>query len=199
MSDKFSHGSNDERLGARKTRRLRKGTRSCWECKRRKIRCLYAIENDSTCRDCADRGTKCVSQEFMDEAQRHPAGNGGLGQRMGRIEDMLEKLMQKVSMNNVNDGQPDGSDPHLLPRQHGSIGADIYSRSASLMPQSDQNVQIGSLYDSSLVSILYCFHPLSEGDAIVNIPSLPVRQMRDLRVLGLHKCQLRDQLAAIPL
>ncbi|CAH0051868.1 unnamed protein product [Clonostachys solani] len=53
---------------SRKRRKIRKGTQSCWECKRRKIRCTFAAPADTTCDGCRSRRTKCVSQEFDDES-----------------------------------------------------------------------------------------------------------------------------------
>ncbi|KPM43145.1 hypothetical protein AK830_g3423 [Neonectria ditissima] len=48
-------------------RKVRKGTQSCWECKRRKTRCTFATPPDSTCDGCKSRQTRCISQEFRDE------------------------------------------------------------------------------------------------------------------------------------
>ncbi len=51
-----------------KRRRLRKGTHSCWECKRRKVRCILDPLNDAiTCKGCRRRGSQCISQEFPEE------------------------------------------------------------------------------------------------------------------------------------
>ncbi|KAI1629981.1 putative Zn(II)2Cys6 transcription factor [Exophiala viscosa] len=50
-----------------KRRRVRKGTHSCWECKRRKVRCNFASAADTICITCRRRGTKCVSQELPEE------------------------------------------------------------------------------------------------------------------------------------
>lgn len=47
-----------------KRRKLRKGTHSCWECKRRKMRCIFSPLDTSTCSGCRRRGSQCVSQEF---------------------------------------------------------------------------------------------------------------------------------------
>ncbi|KAK8031984.1 hypothetical protein PG990_001718 [Apiospora arundinis] len=51
-----------------KRRKIRKGTQSCWECKRRKVRCTYARPTDSICDGCRSRHTECISQEFEDDA-----------------------------------------------------------------------------------------------------------------------------------
>ncbi|KAF1975164.1 hypothetical protein BU23DRAFT_597767 [Bimuria novae-zelandiae CBS 107.79] len=48
-------------------RKLRKGTQSCWECKRRKTRCFYAAPAESTCLGCRSRNIKCISQEFEED------------------------------------------------------------------------------------------------------------------------------------
>ena len=51
-----------------KRRRLRKGTHSCWECKRRKMRCILdPLTDATTCKGCRRRGSQCVSQEFPEE------------------------------------------------------------------------------------------------------------------------------------
>ncbi|KAI0147012.1 hypothetical protein GGR57DRAFT_281736 [Xylariaceae sp. FL1272] len=77
-----------------KRRRVRKGTRSCWECRRRKIRCQYASEEAKICIGCESRGTNCVSQEFADQQTATPERR--ITQRLGRVEEMLEKLVEKI-------------------------------------------------------------------------------------------------------
>ncbi|CAD0106611.1 unnamed protein product, partial [Aureobasidium uvarum] len=46
-----------------KRRKIRKGTQSCWECKRRKVRC---ISTENICQNCRRRGTACISQDLPD-------------------------------------------------------------------------------------------------------------------------------------
>ncbi|KAF2496440.1 hypothetical protein BU16DRAFT_437020, partial [Lophium mytilinum] len=48
-----------------KRRKVRKGTRSCWECKRRKMRCIF--DTEAICKGCRRRGSKCISQEFPED------------------------------------------------------------------------------------------------------------------------------------
>ncbi|KAK2810328.1 hypothetical protein FQN50_003059 [Emmonsiellopsis sp. PD_5] len=50
-----------------KRRKVRKGTQSCWECKRRKTRCTFAAPTETVCDGCRSRRTKCVGQEFVHE------------------------------------------------------------------------------------------------------------------------------------
>ena len=51
-----------------KRKRVRKGTHSCWECRRRKVKCLLASPDDDICINCRRKGTQCVSQ--LDVADR---------------------------------------------------------------------------------------------------------------------------------
>ncbi|ETS76234.1 hypothetical protein PFICI_11621 [Pestalotiopsis fici W106-1] len=50
-----------------KRRKVRKGTRSCWECKRRKMKCVLSPLNSDVCNACRRRGSKCIGQEFPED------------------------------------------------------------------------------------------------------------------------------------
>jgi hypothetical protein len=56
--------SSDDNVRS-KRRRVRKGTHSCWECRRRKVKCL--LDSLDICNGCRRRGTKCISQEYTDD------------------------------------------------------------------------------------------------------------------------------------
>ncbi|EDN94258.1 hypothetical protein SS1G_10131 [Sclerotinia sclerotiorum 1980 UF-70] len=75
-------------------KRVRKGTKSCWECKRRKVKCQLSSENVSVCSGCLSRGTTCISQEYPEE--HDSSGGPQIGERLGRIELTLDKLMAKL-------------------------------------------------------------------------------------------------------
>lgn len=142
-----SNDGGDEHRDKR-VRRVRKGTRSCWECKRRKIRCIYANENAPTCKGCLDRGTSCVSQEFLDDSERSSSNNVGLGQRLGRVEELLEKLIANVS--------PSVKTP-LSVNEAGNLQATSSSLGIDVIAPNDEshtefeNAPIMSLFDNSVV------------------------------------------------
>jgi hypothetical protein len=77
-----------------KRRRLRKGTRSCWECKRRKVRCTFASETDATCVTCTRRGTKCIAQDLPEEVSL--GGKQDSAGRIMRVEALLDRLVKTV-------------------------------------------------------------------------------------------------------
>ncbi|KAH7121876.1 C6 zinc finger domain-containing protein [Dactylonectria estremocensis] len=94
-----------------KRRRIRKGTRSCWECKRRKIRCSYAAPGDDVCVGCDRRGSRCLSQAVPET----PAATGRRGRQMGdrivRVEALIEQLVRQVGdRSTVGEGAFDPSE-----------------------------------------------------------------------------------------
>ncbi|KAI1092652.1 hypothetical protein F5B19DRAFT_483249 [Rostrohypoxylon terebratum] len=89
-----------------KRRKIRKGTHSCWECRRRKIRCQYNPATASICIGCEARGTTCVSQEFPDE--QPPSTERCLTQRMTRVESMLEKIIERITPGSYSSSRSGG-------------------------------------------------------------------------------------------
>ncbi|KFA65125.1 hypothetical protein S40285_07144 [Stachybotrys chlorohalonatus IBT 40285] len=65
-----------------KRRKLRKGTQSCWECKRRKIRCTFATAAEAICDGCRSRCTPCVGQEYPEAFSGHMAASDGRKRHM---------------------------------------------------------------------------------------------------------------------
>ncbi|WQF90001.1 hypothetical protein CDEST_15015 [Colletotrichum destructivum] len=90
--------ASERRAAAAKRRFVRKGTKSCWECRRRKIRCIFDDKGPpDTCRTCWEKGAPCISQEFPEEEARSaPAPAGSLGDRLGRVERLVERLYRRI-------------------------------------------------------------------------------------------------------
>jgi hypothetical protein len=104
--------------GAPKRRKVRKGTQSCWECKRRKVRCTFSEPSErGVCDGCKGRGTACVGQEFPDEPLASPAGAGtrALGDRLGQVEARVEKLIREIDRNHRPSGQTEQSIQACVP------------------------------------------------------------------------------------
>ncbi|CAI7643491.1 unnamed protein product [Penicillium pancosmium] len=74
-----------------KRRKLRKGTFSCWECKRRKRRCERDL-NATICLSCQRHGVSCISQEFT-EAPLNDCRE--IGQRIDHVEALINKLVRQ--------------------------------------------------------------------------------------------------------
>jgi hypothetical protein len=87
-----------------KRRKVRKGTRSCWECRRRKMRCIFGSPTDVICTSCQRRGAKCVGQEYPEEISAPLDRSLQMGDRVVRVETLVEQLLKKSS----NDLDPIG-------------------------------------------------------------------------------------------
>ena len=46
------------------SRKIRKGTWSCWQCKRRKIKCDASLDSNESCTNCKRRNKTCISQKY---------------------------------------------------------------------------------------------------------------------------------------
>ncbi|KAK1149867.1 hypothetical protein N8T08_003423 [Aspergillus melleus] len=57
-------------LGSLDQQRVRRGTRSCTECRRRKVRCIRLSEDAPTCRRCEERGSTCIAQTYTPHSRR---------------------------------------------------------------------------------------------------------------------------------
>ncbi|KAL6921065.1 hypothetical protein FSST1_005091 [Fusarium sambucinum] len=87
-----SRPSEIESAPAPKRRKLRKGTQSCWECKRRKAKCIYS-DHLGVCDSCKKRGTDCVSQDVQ-EAPPPLGSNKHVVDRLGEVEALVQHLLK---------------------------------------------------------------------------------------------------------
>lgn len=53
---------------------------------------------DTRCINCQRRGTRCVGQEFPDDLSAPMVDRLEIGHRMGKVEDLLGQVLQKVSL-----------------------------------------------------------------------------------------------------
>ncbi|KAL3447157.1 hypothetical protein BJX65DRAFT_98537 [Aspergillus insuetus] len=111
---------------------VRKGTRSCWECRRRKVKCLPSPDHVSICAGCRERGTECLSQqEYVDDpSPQQPADDSALAQRVARVESLLETLLKKITQDQGGQPTPESIDGTTnpahrpLPASPGSVQAE---------------------------------------------------------------------------
>ncbi|KAF4493677.1 Zn(II)2Cys6 transcription factor (Eurofung) [Fusarium agapanthi] len=74
---------------------FRKGTKSCTECRRRKIRCVRIPEDSLTCRQCVERKTSClaqVSKSRTRQARRLPSRH-----RITQLESQVSQLTKTIN------------------------------------------------------------------------------------------------------
>ena len=84
-----------------KKRKLRKGTFSCIECKRRKVRCHFPDDNTNgkgSCVSCQRHGTTCIGQEYAAPSPP-PLGSDDAG-RQRKYSDVSRKIREVEALVN---------------------------------------------------------------------------------------------------
>jgi hypothetical protein len=80
-----------QHLNMPKQAKVRKGTHSCRECRRRKVKCILAFPTDARCLPCQRRGSTCTSQSVVDSLTTTPESREYTGefhdQRMRNTDD----------------------------------------------------------------------------------------------------------------
>jgi hypothetical protein len=77
-------------LNMPKQGKVRKGTHSCRECRRRKVKCILAFPTDVKCVPCQRRSSSCTSQSVFSSSTTTPESReytGGLHDQMMRDTD----------------------------------------------------------------------------------------------------------------
>src|SRR6201986_2482973 len=78
----------------RRQKRLRKGTHSCLECRKRKIRCDWPVESPQ-CDGCASRKVRCVEQAYGDVPRASPRTKT-MRQRISDLEGAIDKIFRHL-------------------------------------------------------------------------------------------------------
>ncbi|KAJ5169445.1 transcriptional regulator family: Fungal Specific TF [Penicillium coprophilum] len=139
-------------VGDQPRKKIRKGTRSCWQCKHRKVRCDFASDNDQNCRECLARGLPCRSQEFPEPDNPRESDRAYLNERMARVETLLEKLLIRVDGGSHGNGSnqsdskssigradtsPESSPPTVTPAPDKYPISSLFNNQALGVEQSD--------------------------------------------------------------
>ncbi|CAK7225438.1 hypothetical protein SBRCBS47491_005890 [Sporothrix bragantina] len=123
-----------------KRRKIRKGTHSCWACKRKKIRCTFSTPDGTpidleevdaesltglVCDGCRRRGTPCVSQDLPETTALSAAANHSrqVDDRLGRMEALVEMLVKNVQQQQEQQQQQQQQQNDDLHRQYQALRA----------------------------------------------------------------------------
>ncbi|KAJ5771201.1 uncharacterized protein N7511_003252 [Penicillium nucicola] len=144
-------------------KRMRKGTKSCTECRRRKIRCTFHPDRPGVCNECRSRGTQCIDQEhtvitpplsgsqFSQGEQPY-----SLRERVAHLEHLVEGLTKRLDRQNSrtpSTERHESTQPTTCPSMKKKCPLETTS-SDELGPSSDQirNAPVLQLFDNYLVS-----------------------------------------------
>lgn len=81
-------------------KKMRKGTKSCIECRRRKIKCTFEPGRTSICNECFARGSTCIDQEHADlstySATTSNDQSSSLKDRVTQLEDLVKQVLDRL-------------------------------------------------------------------------------------------------------
>ena len=117
MSGSVSSGSDSNP----RRKRLRKGTHSCIQCRRRKVRCIFE-SNSSRCENCIARDASCTQQDFIPEKQTSSNRRVSTSRRLRKVEGVLDQILERL---------PDKATIPLTTGESGQMNVAASLRSAS--------------------------------------------------------------------
>ena len=101
---RFTSGNSDHAQGPPR-KKMRKGTKSCIECRRRKIKCTFEQNRTSICNECFARGSTCIDQEHGDVSNlvtppntstSKDETNSALKERVSYLEDLVKQVLNRL-------------------------------------------------------------------------------------------------------
>ncbi|RDW59963.1 hypothetical protein BP6252_13050 [Coleophoma cylindrospora] len=157
-----------------KRRKVRKGTRSCWECKRRKMKCIFHPISSVACNGCRRRGSKCVKQDVLDEtsisvdAATYEMSDGAV-----QVETLANQLAKDVG----GDSTPSVARTPSTPCDVGRRTDHSILTPASTIPDASRNVAFYASTKHCTVNINLP-HGASELYKLQSATDAPVQQAK---------------------
>ncbi|KAI9735792.1 MAG: hypothetical protein M1834_001256 [Cirrosporium novae-zelandiae] len=84
----------------RPPKHMRIGTRSCAECRRRKVRCIFG-PNSGVCQECAVHDTPCTAQQPRHTGKGHvdKGSQANVQKKLEELEGMVRRICKAVDLN----------------------------------------------------------------------------------------------------
>ena len=93
-------GSHSDHLHGPPRKKMRKGTKSCLECRRRKIKCTFEPGRTAICNECYARGSTCIDQEHGDiqayTQQTAEQSSYSLRERVTQLEGLVKQVLNRA-------------------------------------------------------------------------------------------------------
>src|SRR5258707_1170309 len=77
------------------SKKMRLGTHSCLECRKRKIRCIWLVDSEN-CNGCATRKLRCVEQKYGDVPRDSIPRTKRMRQRIDEMECTIRQIVQRL-------------------------------------------------------------------------------------------------------
>jgi len=155
---------------------MRKGTHSCFECRRRKIRCIFNADNPNVCTECFARGSRCVDQEHAenDVIVDH---RKNLRERVARLESILDTMLEEKSETKAVEvlrsmGSVSSRVPPTPSSQGSPLNAEVGGVSSTEVGLEHTNAPVMMLFDNAVLARpqgQQQGQPLNMGNTVVNL------------------------------
>ncbi|KAL4793915.1 major facilitator superfamily domain-containing protein [Aspergillus venezuelensis] len=129
---------------------IRKGTKSCTECRRRKVRCVRIPEDAPICRQCTERNTACLAQ--TSSARPRQAQRLSSRLRIAQLESQVSRLTRVVSNIEVKIGGKPSIQQDPSTHSPGSDDSDAESTASEILIAEEPS-QLRSLFQNDWLSV----------------------------------------------
>ena len=141
-------------------KRMRKGTHSCTECRRRKKSCVTHPNGDK-CVECTERGVECISQDTRPPKRPRVESKQSLQERIVTLENTVHAIIDRLG---IDPSAGEVRSTSLLHSLHTSISTGGTADTIEICIES--GITCGSL-------ILYCLIVVSYLDSERKLLWLP--------------------------
>jgi len=173
-------------------RRVRKGTRSCQDCRHRKVKCEWAGADASTCNNCLARSRTCIAQGPASPTSEAPPLSSRdrirqLEHQVGSLWSVVHRLEASAQLDTTQVSQDAPSDrPHYTSQKGTSHNNRVQTREPSFRALEEQKASGEALDDDTRAS---SDTDDSEPDGFNLLPSNQPSHLRQLFSNGLLDAQ----------
>ena len=160
-------GQNDHSQGPPR-KKMRKGTKSCLECRRRKIKCTFEEGRTAICNECYARGSTCIDQEHGDiqsyAQQTTEQTSYSLRERVTQLEDLVKNVLQRIP--DGQGGDSAGLDRSQVDAQAAEVLKSLKTGAAPTSPAGEESIYLpGGLRDEAPALTLFDNAVISRKDS----------------------------------
>ncbi|KAK6384903.1 hypothetical protein LTS17_002466 [Exophiala oligosperma] len=140
--------------------KFRRGTKSCYECRRRKIKCVFT-ENHRKCKECHSRGAPCVEQDKASvpstRAEKSTivqanSSTYSLRERVARVEDFIETFLRKQNSEVSYENSSDVGNQRTSTAEATVPGTLIGEQTGSATTKGAEDSAVLSLFNNSVIA-----------------------------------------------
>jgi hypothetical protein len=148
---------------------MRKGTKSCLECRRRKIKCTFEPGRTAICNECFARGSTCIDQEHGDlqtyTQQTADQSSYSLRERVTQLEGLVKQVLYRLPEGHSAEGSP-SVDRSQVDAQAAEVLKSLKTGAAPSSPAGEESIYLpGGLRDEAPALTLFDNAVISRKDS----------------------------------